>query len=126
MYYGCQGFDEEGGGVERFDARELEAVLLRLLASANLDIVEDLQMIGQELDGGDQHMGVASCFQLWHDVGKVRLQPLFGRMTSALIAELPALIWQSNQPGNSRRCLFEMVDVIWFLLYDAFGHTVRR
>src|SRR3954465_5549527 len=81
----CQRVDEQRRGIERFSTDKLDAVFFCLLASADLDIVEDLQVVGQKLDRGDQYMGVSRLFEFWHQVGKVRSEPLLFCMPRALI-----------------------------------------
>src|SRR5689334_9349891 len=92
-----QSVDKQRRGVERFGTGKLDAVFFRLLASAYLDIIEDLQVIGQELDRGDQYMGVSRLFEFRHQIGKIRSQPLLFRMSRALIAELPAIRREASQ-----------------------------
>src|SRR5579883_2245219 len=96
-----QCFDKQRRSIERFGAGEDNAMLFGLLTSADLDIVEDLQVIGQELHRGDQHMGMAGCLEFGHQVGEVGLEPLFGRVARALVAELPAIIGNTGQLSDS-------------------------
>ena len=59
FYNFCQRLDEEGRSIQRFYAREVDAVLLRLLARADFDIVQNLQVVRQELYWRDQNIRVA-------------------------------------------------------------------
>jgi hypothetical protein len=51
--------DQAGVRVERCNPREAHVLGLGLLAGADVDVVEDLQMIGKELDGRDQDRAMA-------------------------------------------------------------------
>src|SRR5437667_384291 len=70
-------------------------------------------------------MGVACLFQFGHNIGEVRLEPFFRSMSSALIAEHPALIRQIDHLCDRRRRLFEVINIVWLVLYYAFRHAVR-
>src|SRR6266508_152423 len=54
-----EGADEGRRGVHQLDAVEGEAGGLRLLPGGDVDVVEDLQVVGEELDGDDQDRLVA-------------------------------------------------------------------
>ena len=63
--------------------------LLGLLTGADIDVVEDLEMVGEELHGRDEHAPMAGPGELRHEVREVGLHPLARLMTGALPAELP-------------------------------------
>ena len=46
-------------GVERFDTVECQAAPLGLLTGADIDVVQDLEVVGQKLDRNDEHGSAA-------------------------------------------------------------------
>ena len=69
-------------------------------------------------------MGLSSLLEFWHDISEVGFEPLFGRVTCALIAEHPLLVCKPYEPGNSGSCLFQVIDVVRLLLHDALRHAM--
>ena len=76
-------------------------------------------------DRGNQDMGLTGCLQFGHDIGEVRFEPLFGCVTSALIAEHPALRSETSAACNLGGGFFEVVDIIRLIFNNTFGHTMR-
>ena len=83
-------------------------------------------MVGQELHWGNQDVCMACCMEFGHDIGKVRFEPFLRRMTRALVAEHPTILWKTGTFSNDGSCLLQMVDVVRFLLYNALWHAVGR
>src|SRR5207302_642020 len=89
-YDACQSLDEVGRGVRRFDALEtLNPGRLSLLAAADVDVVQRLEVIGQELYWRDDHLTMPVPRELWQDVEHVRFEPFLRRVARALIGERP-------------------------------------
>ena len=84
-----------GRRVRRFDAdQRFEPGGARLVAPGDVDVVQRLQVIGQELHGRDDGLLVAAARQLREDIQQVGLEPFFGRVACALVTERPLLEWQ--------------------------------
>jgi hypothetical protein len=56
VYDSRQCFDKQWRGVQGFSTGECDTRRFRLLAGANLDIIENFKVIGQKLDRSDQYM----------------------------------------------------------------------
>src|SRR5258706_1466129 len=100
-------------------------MLLCLATRSNLDIIKNFEMVGQKLHRSDQDMIVTGGTQFGHDIGKVRLEPFLWSMARTLVAEHPAIGWQSYHLSYPGRGLLEMIDVIRLVLDHTFRHTVR-
>src|SRR5215467_12765401 len=96
VYDGRQCFDKQRRGVQGFSTGECDTCRFSLLTGANLDIVENLQVVSQKLDRSDQYMGMSSSMQFWHHIGKIWLEPLLGRVACTLVAEHPAFGGQAH------------------------------
>src|SRR5579859_5388983 len=112
-----KGMNEQWQCVQGLGASELDAVRLRLLASAHLDVIQDFQMVRQELHRCDEHVCVPRRAQLGHQIGKVGFEPRLRRMAGALIAELPAFRKKAGERGDVLRRLMQVGDVVR-LLFD--------
>ena len=57
-----------------------QALRLRLLASRDVEVVEDLQMIGDELERRDQDVAMTAGPQSGEEIDQVGLEPGFRRV----------------------------------------------
>jgi len=77
--------------VERCGAGEAQARAPRHVGQLDIDVVEDLQVVGHESDGADHHaMGLIRATQLTHHLAHVGAEPWFGCAARALPGHQPA------------------------------------
>jgi len=72
---------------------EGDAVCLRLFASTDLHVVEDLEMVGKELDRDHEHGPDRRRTDRRHEVGEVRAHPLAGFMTGWALLMFSVFYW---------------------------------
>jgi hypothetical protein len=76
-------------GIQRLDPLKHQAVPLGLLAGADVDVVQNLQMVGEKLYRRDED-GAPTCRgDLGHQVREIRLHPFAGLVAGTLPAEGP-------------------------------------
>src|SRR5438105_2708620 len=110
--------------IQRLSTGKLNAVLFGLLTRTNLNIVENLKMISQELNRSNQDMCVTCRLEFGHEIGEVRLEPFFGRVTGTLVAEHPPVGGQTSLLSNGSGRLPEIMNIVGFPFNDPFGHTM--
>lgn len=105
---------------------EAQPCFLGLLPRRHVDVVKDLEVVGQELNRDHQHGVVAGVPDTWQQVLEVRLKPLLGGVTGALVGELPALARQAGVPGHQVDGLHQLIDVSAVAVNHGSGQAVRR
>jgi hypothetical protein len=92
---------KRGSSVERLDPPLNSRPAASACSRAPIvDVVEDLEVVGQELDRRDEDAPVALRRELRHEIGEVGRHPLTRLVAGALPAERPAL---RADPGGARR-----------------------
>src|SRR5216684_3113568 len=114
--------DEEGMIIGGGGAVEAKAELVGDLARLDVEIVEDLDVIAHEADGGQDHVADALALEPAQHVADVGLEPGLARGAApALIGNLPALVPESR--GDRARGALELVRIGRFLRHGR-GHAV--
>src|SRR4051812_2804499 len=118
--------DETRMRVQRFDALEPHTGLLGLLTSGDLDVVQDLEVVGEELDRRDDDRPMPFARERGHQVGKVRLHPFARLVPCALPAERPPRAIDAGAVRDLGRRRRELVEIIALVLGDPAGQAVGR
>ena len=119
-----QGPDERRRGVHQLDPVEGQAGLGGLLAGGDVDVVEDLQVVGQELHGHHQHRRVAVVPQAGEQVLEVGLEPLLGAVAGRLVGELPAAPVEAGPLDHGVDRLGDLVQVAGVAVDHRLGQAV--
>jgi len=119
---GTERGDQAWIDVERLDPVERQTALFGLLAGADVDVVEDLEVVGQELNRDDEDGSPSGGRYLRHEVGEIRRHPLSGLVTGALPAEGPVPIRQTGAFGHRPRGRPKLGEVVRL----AFRHEPRQ
>ena len=98
----------------------------RLLSGRDIDVVEDLQVVREELQGHDEDLGDAVGAEPREEVLNVRGEPLFGRVPGALIRKAPALIGEAQSCGDRSGGVAKLGDVPGVAIDDRTGQAVGR
>src|ERR1019366_5278648 len=96
----------------------------RLLASGDVDVIEDLEVVGEELQGHDQDLGDPGGAEPREKVLDVRRQPLLGRVPGALVREAPSLVNQTKPRGDRACRVTQLGDVTGVAVDDLAREAV--
>jgi hypothetical protein len=98
----------------------------RLLPGSDIDVVEDLQVVREELQGHHEDLsrpgGAEPCEEVLH----VRGEPLFGRVPGALIRKAPALAAEVQPCGDRCGGVPKLRDEPGVAIDDGTGQAVGR
>ena len=94
------------------------------LAGGDVDVVEDLQVVGEELDGHDQHGGVPGGPEAGEEVLEVGLEPFLGAVAGRLVGELPASRVQAGPLDHGVDRLGDLVQVAGVAVDHRLGQAV--
>lgn len=92
-----------------------------LLPRADIDVVQDLEMVGEELDGRDEDGSVPLAGELGHDVGEIGRHPLAGLVAGALPAEAPLIVAKVGRLGDESSRFAKLVEVVRLLIGNPAG-----
>src|SRR2546426_1920139 len=118
--------DESGIGVRHPDAPVLEARRPRLRGRRDVEVVEDLEVIGEELHRRHEYRAVARARELGEDLTEVRAQPFLGGVAGALIRPAPASAVEAGRGRDALAGGAQLGDVLAVALEDAPREAVRR
>lgn len=104
--------------------REGQAFLHRLLTRADIDVVQNLQMVRQELDGGCQNGPITLAAKMRQDVCEVGLHPFARLVAGRLPTETPAVGRQSGSCRNELGRILQLLKIGRFSLGDTPRHRV--
>ena len=117
--------DQQRGGVRHLDAVQRDARTLGFLGGGDVDVVEDLEMVGEELHGDDQDVPVVRRPQAGEQILHVGCQPRLGGVAGALVRELPARRVQTRAVGDGLSGPAELIDVAGVAVDDSARQAVR-
>src|SRR3954447_8327931 len=120
-----EGADEGWIVVERFDPVQLEPELRSALPCFHVQVPEDLQMVGNESDGRDEHLANALAVEAVELVENVRPEPRLAGRARALEGERPAVA-KAGACGDEARGREQLVLVGIPRVEDPRGQRVRR
>src|SRR2546430_1469289 len=118
--------DEDRIGVRHRDAAVRKARDLRLRGRSDVEVVEDLEVIGEELHRRHEDRAVARARELGEDLAEVRAQPFLGGVAGALIRPAPASAVESGRGRDALAGGAQLGDVLAVGLEDAPREAVRR
>ena len=97
----------------------------RFLAGRDVDVVKDLEMVGEELQWHDQHLSDPRIAISREEVLHVGREPLLGRMARTLVREAPARPVEIEPVRDRSRGAAELGDVPGIAVDDGAGKAVR-
>ena len=76
----CERFNEERINIRQFDPVVSDPVISALLCPGDVEVIQDLKMIGEELDRHDQDSWHIFFPEFGENIGEIGLQPLLRRV----------------------------------------------
>ena len=118
--------DEHRVVVQRGRALEPHPELVRgSRARLDVDVEQDLDVVGDESDGDDDDVADAARGQLAEMLAQVRPRPRLGRAPGGLVAPRPALVGEPRALGHEPRGLQALRAVRVAVREQALGKAVR-
>src|SRR5579871_1636320 len=114
--------DESWQRVEALRAEQCNSQLCGLLSSRYVDVIENLEVVGQELPRHDEHAIMPPDSILRQEILHVRREPRFWGMSGALVGEPPAVGGYPRSLRHSISGHLQLRQVFWL----AFRHMLRK
>src|SRR5437899_1757862 len=118
--------DERGIGVRHPDAPVLEARRPRLRGRRDVEVVEDLEVVGNELHRRHEDRAVAVSRELGEELAKVGPEPFFRGVAGALVRPAPAAALEPGGPRDPLAGGAQLRDVLALRVEDTPREAVRR
>src|SRR3989442_1179468 len=118
--------DESGIGVRHRDAPVVEARRPHLRGRRDVEVVEDLEVVGEELHRGHEHRAVPRARELGAELAEVGPQPFLRGVARALVRPAPAVALEPGGPRDPLAGGTQLRDVLTLGVEDAPREAVRR